>query len=141
MATVTAASLCGCGGSSHFANQSRPPLPVNLTVAITNTRVSVSPASIGAGPVTFTITNLSSSAEALDVGPAGSGAQPLVSTSPINPQGTAMVSADLANPGDYVVSASSSGTQASVAPTGAAAPAHVHVSAARASGGNTLLTP
>lgn len=141
MATLTAVSICACGGSSHFANQTRPPLPVNLTVAVSDSQVSVSPASVGAGPVTLTITNLTSSAESLRVAPAGSSGQPLVSTSPINPQGTAVVSADLARPGEYLVSATSSGAEASVSAPGSVAPARVHVGAARSSGGNTLLTP
>ena len=52
----------GCGGGSTFANKPRPPTPINLTVYINNARVSISPASIGAGPVVFIVTNQASHA-------------------------------------------------------------------------------
>lgn len=139
MATVTAVSLCACG-SSHFANQTPPASPVSLSVAISGTRVSVSPASIAAGPVSLTIANLSSSAESLSVAAAGSEGQPLVSTSPINPQGTATVSADLSRQGTYEVTASSGGPAASTSGPTVPAAAQVHVGPPR-SGGTTLLTP
>jgi hypothetical protein len=138
MATATAVSLCACG-SSHFANQTPPATEVSLSVAITDTRVSVSPASIGAGPVSLTIANLSSSAQSLSVAAAGSRGQ-LVSTSPINPQGTATVSADLNRQGTYVVTANSSGPDASTSAPSAVAAAQVHVGPPR-SGGSTLLSP
>jgi hypothetical protein len=137
---MSAVSLCACGGS-HFANQPRPPAPAQLSVAISGSRVSVSPDTIRAGPVTFTITNLTSSAESLSVAAAGSGSQPLVSTSPINPQGTTVVSADLSTQGDYVVSASGSGAEASVAGPTSLTPARVHVGAPPPGSDNTLLNP
>jgi hypothetical protein len=143
MATATAVSLCACG-SSHFANQTRPPLPVQLSVAITDSRVSVSPASIAAGPVTFTITNLTSNPESLSVAQAGSSAGvggDLISTSPINPQGTAVVSADLSTPGDYQVSAGGSAAEASASGPTTLASARVHVGPRAPGSGNTLLTP
>jgi hypothetical protein len=141
MATATAVALGACGGSSHFANQSRPAVPINLTVAITDTRVSVSPASIGAGPVLVTIANLGSSAESLSVAPAGAGAQPLVSTSPINPQGTATVSVDFSRQGTYEVTASRTAADASTSAPSSMAAAQVRVGPPRASGGSTLLAP
>lgn len=140
LASATAVSLCACG-SSHFANQSRPPVTAQLSVAITTRGVSVSPASIGAGPVTFTITNLTANAESLSVAASGSSGGALISTSPINPQGTDVVSADLSRQGDYSVSASASGTEASVSGPTSPTPAQLHVGASRPSSSNTLLTP
>ena len=43
---VDRAALCavaGCGGDSDYANKPRPPAPINVTAAITNSQVSVSP--------------------------------------------------------------------------------------------------
>jgi hypothetical protein len=93
--------VAGCGGGKHFANYPRPPTPVNLTVYINNNRILVSPTSVGAGPVTFIITNQSSQAEALTVEPAGGGAA-LASTAPINPQATSSVQVNFP-PGTYTV--------------------------------------
>jgi|SRR5579872_5775093 len=140
MATASAVSLCACG-SSHFANQTRPPIPVSLSVAITDTRVSVSPASIGAGPVSLTIANLSSRAQSLSVTSAGTQGQPLVSTSPINPEGTATVSADLSRQGTYDVAAATGGPDASTSGPSAVAAAQIQVGPPRPSGGSTLLSP
>jgi hypothetical protein len=119
----------GCGGTAKYANAPRPPVPVNLTVYIGASRVSVSPASVGAGPVVFIIANRAASAEALSV--AGAGDQPLASTAPINPQGTAQVAVNFSASGDYTVTASGGGI----------APARIHIGAARAGGGSVLLQP
>src|SRR5579884_997661 len=100
MAAVTGG--CG-GGGGHYANRPRPPSPVNMTVYIDDQRVSVSPTSVGAGPVVFIVTNQASKSESLTVVPAGQpGAQPLADTGPISPQATAEVTVDF-TPGDFVV--------------------------------------
>jgi hypothetical protein len=57
-AAVLAAGLvvAGCGGED-FANNPRPPVPVELTGVIQPDAVTVSPARIGAGPVLITMSN------------------------------------------------------------------------------------
>ena len=138
--TVTAFAVCGCGNSTRYANKPRPATPINLTVYIGNNHVSVSPSSIGAGPVVFQATNQSSQAESLSIAPAGGG-NSLASTGPINPQGTAQVAVDLKR-GDYQVSASSGGSSdASQAQPGSIGPGRLRVGAPRAGAGGTLLTP
>jgi hypothetical protein len=37
------ATVAGCGGGDDYANEPRPPAPINVTAAITNSRVNVSP--------------------------------------------------------------------------------------------------
>ena len=101
MLAIGALAVSGCGGTSQGATQPRPPAPVNVTVYIDDSRVSVSPASIGAGPVAFIITNQASDAESLAV---LSGGQPVASTGPINPQATAQLTVDLSTPGRYSLS-------------------------------------
>jgi hypothetical protein len=136
-------AIAGCGSSTHFANQPSPPVPINLTVYINDQRVSVSPGSVGAGPVVLIVTNQSSKAQSLTVLPAGTSAgQPLADTGPINPQATAQVTVNLNTPGSYSVGTTpDASTEAAASlPTGIR-PALVHVGRPRPSGSNTLLQP
>lgn len=137
-------ALSGCGGSGkHFVNEPRPPSPVNLTVYINDQRVSLSPSSVGAGPVVFIVTNQASHSESLTVLPAGSSAgQPLADVGPISPQATASVTVNFSNPGDYTVATSDgASTEASSAlPTGIQ-PALLHIGKMRPSASSQLLSP
>ena len=140
---VGAAAAAGCGGSTTYANRPSPPSPINLTVSINDSRVSVSPTSVGAGPVVFIVTNRASHAESLSVTPAGSGAgQPLANTGPIGPEGTARVSVDF-TPGDYTVSTSSGATADALlaAPSPAIQPATVVAGSPRPSSSSNLMLP
>jgi hypothetical protein len=146
MLAVGAVAVAGCGGNTKtFANQTPPPTPVNVTVYIDNARVSVSPATTGAGPVTFIVTNHATKAESLQVQAAGSGGgqQPLANTGPINPQGTASVKVDLTEQGKYTVSTGSGGTtEASTAsPSSSIAPATLTIGPPRPSSRGDLNVP
>jgi hypothetical protein len=143
MLVFAAGAVAACGGSTHFANLPRPPSPVNMTVYINDQRVSVSPGSVGAGPVELVVTNQSSNAESLTVLPAGSStAQPLADTGPISPQGTAQVTVDLNPPGDYTIGISPPGsTEAAAATPTGIQPAVVHVGKARPGSSSQLLQP
>ncbi len=102
--TALVVSACGsAGGQSPSA--ARPANPVNLTVYVNDSRVSVSPAHVGAGPITFIVTNQASHAEALAISMGGS---TLASTAPINPQGTTQVSVDF-KPGRYTIATGDQG--------------------------------
>jgi len=137
MLAVSALAVSACGGTSTAATTPRPPAPVNLTVYIDNSRVSVSPSSVGAGPVTFIITNQASQAESLQILPPGSsGGQPLANTGPINPQAAAQVTVDFSFQGTYSVGADGGG-----AGSGSTRAASIHVGAPRPSSDNQLLQP
>ena len=56
MATLATAFAAGCG-DEDFANDPRPPVTAELTGVIQDDKVTVSPASLGAGPVRITISN------------------------------------------------------------------------------------
>jgi hypothetical protein len=56
--TVAAILLAGCG-SSDFANNPRPPTPIEVSAKVDSKRVQVAPTSFGAGLVNFTVANLS----------------------------------------------------------------------------------
>jgi hypothetical protein len=118
-------------------------VPVNLTVYINDHRVSISPTSVGAGPVVFIITNQARNAESLTVMPSsGGGAPPLADTGPISPQGTAQLQVNLNIPGDYTVGISPGSTSEAVAATATGIqPALVAVGPRRPSSNNELLQP
>jgi hypothetical protein len=138
-AGTLALTACGSvGGKSPSALQ--PPTPVNLTVYVDNARVSVSPASVGAGPVVFIVTNQASNAEALAISKLGQ-SRPLASTAPINPQGTTQVAVDF-RPGDYTISTAGRGaTDAQLSQASSIRSASIHIGHERASSSDSLLQP
>ncbi len=138
-ATVLVVCACGSsGGGSPTAPT--PPSAINLAVYVNDSRVSVSPASIGAGPVVFVVTNQASHAEALAISTSG-GSETVASTAPINPQGTTQVSVNF-KPGDYTIATAPHGsTDASLSQPSSIRPASVHVGLARPSASNDLLAP
>ena len=143
MLAVCALTAAACGSASTFANKPRPPVPINLTVYINKARVSLSPTTVGAGPINFIVTNQAPSAESLTILPAGaSAAQPLADTGPINPQATAQVTVNFSSPGDYTVTTAANGTTEAAAATGPTIqPASLHIGPPRPSASNALLQP
>lgn len=92
------APLAGCGGGDDYANRPRPPAPINVTAAISDARISVSPRRFGAGPIVLIISNQSSSAQEVTFETNELGAsQPgrTFNTTPINPRGTAALKVDV----------------------------------------------
>ncbi len=138
---ATALAASGCGGSAgQSADVARAPTPVNLSVFVSDSRISVSPASLGAGPVIFVVTNQASHSESLAITAAGR-SQPLASTAPINPQGTTEVQVDFA-PGEYSISSMPHGTsQAALSALPPIPPAALHIGPSRNTGGGALLSP
>jgi len=126
-------TLAGCGGGGDYANEPRPPAPINVTAAITNSRVSVSPQEFGAGPIVLVISNQSSSAQEVtfETDELG-GSQPgrTFNTTPINPRGTATLKVDVRQ-GDWKLRTGDGGIEA----------AAVSVGKARKSAQDDLLQP
>ena len=138
-ASMLAVTACGSVGGKS-ASQVRPPSPINLTVYVDDARVSVSPTSVGAGPVVFIVTNQASKAEALAISRSGQ-SQPLASTAPINPQGTTQVAVDF-RPGDYTISTATHGaTDAQLSQSSSIRSASIHIGHERSSSSNQLLGP
>jgi hypothetical protein len=137
MLAISALAVSACGASSQGATAPRPPAPVNLTVYIDNSRVSVSPTTVGAGPVAFIITNQASHAESLAILRSGSAAgQPLANTGPINPQATAQVTVAFTSPGSYSLSTGGGGGSGS-----AIRAASIQVGPPRSGSGEQVLQP
>jgi len=127
------ATAAGCGSSSNYANEPRPPAPINVTVAISDQRISVSPRTFGAGPIILIIANQSGSSrkvtlETDDVGGEGAGIRQ--TTSPVNPRGTAELKVDVTK-GTYELSVDADQVR----------PATVKVREKRESAQNDLLQP
>ena len=134
LAALGAAGVAACGSDdSERVNRDRPAAPINVTAAIIDGHVNVSPRSFGAGPVRLLVTNQTASPQALtfetdEVG----GDQPGLKrrTDPIQPTATAVLEVDVRK-GDYRIATSDDGVQ----------PAKVTVGDARPSAQNELLQP
>jgi hypothetical protein len=108
----------GCGGGSDFQDKPRPPVPVQLNGVITSSKVSVSPSSIGAGPVVILVSNQTNRSHTLTLD--GPNIAP-VRVGPINPLDTGEIQQTL-QPGSYTVKA---GSEEAVAKE--IAPAHLTI--------------
>jgi hypothetical protein len=105
LAFAAAVAIAGCGTSSDYKNDPRPPSPIVLTASIDNQRVSVSPRAFGAGPISLIVTNQTSTAQSVTLesaDKAGSGPGLRQETAPISPRDTATLKADV-KPGRYTV--------------------------------------
>ena len=126
-------TVAGCGGGGDYANNPRPPAPINVTAAITPKKITVSPTQFGAGPIVLIIANETQAAhrvtlETDELGASSPGIKQ--STAPINPDGTATLKIDVRK-GEYHVSVDG----------GAIKGARVKVGAERESAQNDLLQP
>lgn len=130
-AVLAAALLTGCGGGDDYANNPRPPAPINVTAAITDRGITVSPTEFGAGPVVFIIANQTDEATKVTLeSDTSSGPGIKQTTSPITPNGTATLKVDMKT-GDYEVSVDGPDLD----------PASLTVGAERDSAQNELLQP
>ena len=128
-----ACALAGCGGGGEdYANKPRPATPINVTAAISDKEISISPKEFGAGPVVIIVSNQTSgdqtvTLETEEIG----GKQPGIkqSTEPIAPRGTGTLKADVRE-GSYALTASDGPK-----------PATLEVGPARKSAQDELLAP
>lgn len=125
-----AVAAAGCGEQEEHANRERPATSINVTAAIADGRIHVSPRRFGAGPIRLIISNQTASAQALTFETGGDESGVTQSTQPIRPSGTATLEVDVTE-GDYELSAAD----------GAVKPTAVKVGAPRESAQNQLLLP
>jgi hypothetical protein len=91
-------ALAACGSDDERENALRPPAPINVTAAIDDRRVRVSPRSFGAGPVVFVISNQSALAQEVTLETdelAGNGGGIRRSSSPIAARSTGTLKVDV----------------------------------------------
>lgn len=131
LAAMTVAAT-GCGSDEDYANDPRPPSPINISAAISQDKVTVSPAEFGGGPITLLIANLTDADQKLTIETRDSAQTAGIqqTSAVINPQGTGTLKVDVEE-GNYVVSVAQDGIQ----------PARVRVGAERESSQDQLLQP
>ncbi len=127
------ALVAGCGEEDDYENKPRPPAPIVVSASINEDRVSVSPRTFGAGPVTLIVTNQTQSAQELvletdEIGGSAPGIEQ--QTGPISPGATASLKANLRE-GTYRVAVDGRGI----------AEASLDVGEERPSAQNELLQP
>ena len=133
LALATVVAVAGCGTSTDYKNAPRPPALIVLTASIDDQRVSVSPRTFGAGPISLIVTNQTNTAQRVTLESAekaGSGPGLRQETAPISPRDTATLKADV-KPGRYTVHVRADGIAA----------ARLRVGPERASAQNDLLQP
>jgi hypothetical protein len=125
-----ALGVAGCGEREEHANRDRPPSSINVTAAIADGRIHVSPRRFGAGPIRLIVSNQTAAEQALTLETGGNASGVTQTTQPIRPSGTATLEVDVPE-GDYELSSSDGGVKA----------AGVQVGAPRESAQNQLLLP
>jgi hypothetical protein len=137
IAIAAALALAGCGGSGGSAgSRPAPPDPLGVSVLITDSRVVASPASFGAGPVLFTVTNQAHGSQSLRIVRRHGG--PVADTAPLNPQGSTQVSL-IFRRGRYRLTAGPRGRPGTQIDR--IRPQTLVVGRTRGSSGSTLLSP
>jgi hypothetical protein len=108
-AVLFASVLAGCGDEGgDYANKPRPATPINVTAAISDKKISISPKEFGAGPVVIIVSNQTGAEQTLTLQTEElGGSQPGLKqkTDPIAPRGTGTLKADVRE-GSYALSAS-----------------------------------
>ena len=127
------ALIAACGEEDDYENRPRPPAPILVSASINEERVSVSPRTFGAGPITLIVTNQTESAQEVvletdEIGGSAPGIEQ--QTGPINPGDTASLKANLRE-GTYRVAVNGRGI----------AEASLDVGEARPSAQDQLLQP
>ena len=123
--------FAGCGEDDDFANEPRPPSPIQLTGVITESGVSVQPRKIGAGPIVLIVSNQTAKSHTVTLdGPSGS-----EEVGPINPADTGRIQHNLEQ-GSYEVKAGSDEAQEREIP-----PATLTVGPKRPSSSDEVLLP
>jgi hypothetical protein len=131
---ATGLALAACG-EDDFENDPRPAVPKQLTGVITPQKVTVSPSTLGAGPVVITVSNQDEDAHTVTLESADGGGTIREQVGPINPLDTATLQRTLTT-GSYTVSA---GSEAAVARE--VKPATLTIGKDRKSGSGELLLP
>jgi hypothetical protein len=119
--------ITGCGNrEKDYANDPRPPSPLNVAAYISSDRVSVSPSTFGAGPIVVIVTNQSGVSQEVTL----TGDEVTQSTGPINPGDTGQMKV-FAREGTYTLLVSAGGVRS----------ATVNVGPERESAQNQVLQP
>jgi len=130
LVVAAVAAVAGCGEDEDHANRERPATTINVSAAIADGRLHVSPRRFGAGPIRLIVSNQTPSAQAVTLETGGDAAGVTETTEPIDPNGTGTLEVDVTE-GDYEIATDD----------GEIEPAAVTVGAPRPSAQNELLLP
>ena len=111
VAVVLTGTFSACGDENDYENDPRPPSPIVVSGVVTDDRVSISPRTFGAGPITLIATNQTQQDQELtletdEIGGSEAGIEQR--TGPINPGATASLKANLGE-GTYRVAVNGRG--------------------------------
>jgi hypothetical protein len=129
-ALALSGALAACGQDDDHANRERPASSINVTAAIIDGRINVSPEEFGAGPIRLIVTNQTDSEQAVTFATGGNDPGITETSDPIIPSGTATMEVDVAQ-GEYEITAEGDGIR----------PASVTVGEPRPSAQDRLLLP
>jgi hypothetical protein len=129
LAFAAVLGVAGCGEEDH-ANRDRPAASINVTAAIADGAIHVSPREFGAGPIRLLVSNQTASAQELTFETGGDASGVTQTTTPIDPDGTATLEVDVTE-GEYEISTADDKVK----------PVAVAVGAPRPSAQNDLLLP
>jgi hypothetical protein len=129
-ALALAGALAGCGQDEDHVNEPRPAASINVTAAIIDGRINVSPDEFGAGPIRLIVTNQTDSEQAVTFATGGNDPGITQTSDPIIPSGTATMEVDVPE-GEYEITTEGGGIR----------PASVTVGEPRPSAQDQLLLP
>ena len=98
---ILAVGVAACG-EDDFANEPRPPIPLQLTGVVRDEGVTISPGNVGAGPIVLTVSNQTGQPHTITLD--GEGVEEMVG--PVDPTETVSIQKTL-KPGNYSVRAGS----------------------------------
>jgi hypothetical protein len=127
---LAVAGLAGCGDDGERTNGERPAATINVTAAIADGRIHVSPRRFGAGPIRLIVSNQTRSEQAVTLATGGNASGVTRTSTPIRPAGAGTLQMDVPE-GDYELRTSDRAIE----------PIAVSVGAPRASAQDTLLLP
>src|SRR5215218_2052700 len=94
LALAAALGIAGCGEEDP-ANRDRPAASINVTAAISDGAIHVSPRRFGAGPIRLIVSNQMPSAQQLTFQTGGDAPGITQTTAPIDPHGAATLEVDV----------------------------------------------
>jgi hypothetical protein len=122
-------ALAGCGQDEDHPNRDRPAAAINVTAAIIDGRINVSPRNVGAGPIRLLVTNQTGSAQEVTLETGGK-SPGITQTSSITPAATSTMEISVPE-GEYTITAADRAIR----------PASLSVGEARPSAQDQLLLP
>ena len=120
-ALALSGALAGCGQDEDHANRERPAASINVTAAIIDGRINVSPREFGAGPIRLIVTNQTGSEQAVMFATGGNDPGITRTSDPIIPSGTTTMEVDVTE-GDYEITTEGGGIRSTSVTVGAARP-------------------